>query len=109
MEPMLTFPTKRVRALVREEATLLDRLRNSANLLSLGVWAEPGDPTGVTLLRDQHCLGLWVFEVGAYQFFSPSSHEALLTVNGLEEAHRQSILRVYGPSVVGGSGSVSAA
>lgn len=92
MGAVIRFRRREKVALAAEEQELLHRLRGSLQAMWRGGWAEAGLPSGVVLLRNQHCIGVWSFEVGRLVYRPIETGVASLQVASVEEAYERSLV-----------------
>ncbi|MGD9804153.1 MAG: hypothetical protein AB7E81_04685 [Hyphomicrobiaceae bacterium] len=77
-----------------EEIDLLGRLRGSVQVMWRGGWAVPGDFSGVVLLRNQRCLGVWSYEGIEFVYRPIETGEPRIRVGSSEQAYRHSLLEL---------------
>ncbi len=89
---VIPFRRREELRLCRDERELLHRLRGSLPAMWRGGWAAPGEHGGVTLLRNQHCLGLWCRELGMFVYRPIESGEVTIKVATVEDVHGETLL-----------------
>jgi hypothetical protein len=85
-------PTPRLRS---QELCLLSRLCGSLQVMWRGGWAEPGEPDGVVLLKNQNCIGLWLYQRDCFAFVPIETGVTQLQVATVDQAHNAT-LRILG-------------
>lgn len=89
---VIPFRRKYAHPLIPQELELLDRLRGSLQAMWRGGWAVPGESSGVALMRNRHCVGVWTYE-GAELVYRPiESGEPKMRAATVEAAYRHCLL-----------------
>lgn len=91
MGVVIPFPPLRQRRLGAEEEGLLRLFQGRVHFMWAGGWAVAGEPDGVAVLRNQHCIGVWSFGQRRFSFVSIETGRVTRTASGAEGAYQMTL------------------